>query len=46
MEIDEEAVFSLAMRNLKSAADEVTPAWPCLSIGLGIHELVKEVQRN
>ncbi|KAH9204382.1 hypothetical protein DL95DRAFT_496566 [Leptodontidium sp. 2 PMI_412] len=27
VEIDEETIFSLAMRNLKAAADEVTPAW-------------------
>ncbi|KAH7417953.1 hypothetical protein BKA64DRAFT_612755 [Cadophora sp. MPI-SDFR-AT-0126] len=32
--------------NLKAAADEATPAWPCLSIGLAFHGLVKEEQKN
>lgn len=43
LEIDEEIIFSLAIRNLKAIIDEMTLAWLYLSISLGIHGLVKDV---
>ncbi|PQE19747.1 sister chromatid cohesion Eso1 protein [Rutstroemia sp. NJR-2017a WRK4] len=46
MGINEEAIFNFAMKYLKIIADEAAPAWPCLSIGLSLHGLVKEEQRN
>ena len=46
MKLDSEAIFDLAMKYLKAAADDAVPAWPCLSIGLALHGLVKEEQRN
>lgn len=46
LKVDEEAIFDLAMKQLKAVTDKATPAWPCLSIGLGLYGLVKEVQRN
>ncbi|APA11304.1 hypothetical protein sscle_07g060740 [Sclerotinia sclerotiorum 1980 UF-70] len=46
MGINEETIFNFAMKYLKIIADEAAPAWPCLSIGLSLHGLVKEEQRN
>ena len=46
MKLDDEAVFDLAMNYLKAAAKDATTAWPCLSIGLALHGLVKEEQKN
>ncbi|KAF7906169.1 hypothetical protein EAF00_000448 [Botryotinia globosa] len=46
MGINEETIFNFAMKCLKSIADEAASAWPCSSIGLSLHGLVKEEQRN
>ncbi|TGO07848.1 hypothetical protein BTUL_0242g00130 [Botrytis tulipae] len=46
MGINEGTIFNFAMKCLKIIADEAAPAWPCLSIGLSLHGLVKEEQRN
>ncbi|KAL2067591.1 hypothetical protein VTL71DRAFT_2016 [Oculimacula yallundae] len=44
--IDEETIFHLAMKQLKTITDDLYPAWPCLSFGLSFHGLVKEEQNN
>ncbi|TGO50933.1 hypothetical protein BOTNAR_0374g00030 [Botryotinia narcissicola] len=46
MGINEETIFNSAMKCLKIIADEAAPAWPCSSIGLSLHGLAKEEQRN